>query len=191
MTRGVGLPRLGPFVIWTFCLFVFLSASTATWGSNGMKQPIAALINGAAVCGCLALIVTGIATVASRRRVVAVDLFRIACWVIIGACVGLKLAVPTFQYFFHINGYYPAYIAPLRYSTTGAMIVALIAIPASMLLYPLPRTPDSNHCARCGYNLTGNVTGVCPECGTTTDSGRYEDSNRRKRRSRRGAETRA
>jgi len=22
------------------------------------------------------------------------------------------------------------------------------------------------HCDRCGYNLTGNVSGVCPECGT-------------------------
>ncbi len=21
-------------------------------------------------------------------------------------------------------------------------------------------------CAKCGYNLTGNVSGVCPECGT-------------------------
>jgi predicted RNA-binding Zn-ribbon protein involved in translation (DUF1610 family) len=26
------------------------------------------------------------------------------------------------------------------------------------------RTADG--CARCGYNLTGNVSGVCPECGT-------------------------
>jgi rubrerythrin len=21
------------------------------------------------------------------------------------------------------------------------------------------------HCQKCGYNLTGNVSGVCPECG--------------------------
>ncbi len=26
--------------------------------------------------------------------------------------------------------------------------------------------PDVPHCTRCGYNLTGNVSGVCPECGT-------------------------
>jgi len=24
---------------------------------------------------------------------------------------------------------------------------------------------DSMHCGQCGYNLTGNVSGVCPECG--------------------------
>lgn len=23
------------------------------------------------------------------------------------------------------------------------------------------------HCRTCGYNLTGNVSGVCPECGKT------------------------
>ena len=25
---------------------------------------------------------------------------------------------------------------------------------------------DGIHCTECGYNLTGNVTGRCPECGT-------------------------
>jgi len=24
---------------------------------------------------------------------------------------------------------------------------------------------DAAHCGRCGYDLTGNTTGVCPECG--------------------------
>jgi len=26
-----------------------------------------------------------------------------------------------------------------------------------------------NECLECGYNLTGNVTGMCPECGTEVD----------------------
>ena len=26
-------------------------------------------------------------------------------------------------------------------------------------------------CVKCGYNLTGNTTGICSECGTTTTSG--------------------
>lgn len=29
----------------------------------------------------------------------------------------------------------------------------------------------SGCCRQCGYNLTGNVSGVCPECGTTTGRG--------------------
>ena len=24
---------------------------------------------------------------------------------------------------------------------------------------------DGGHCQSCGYDLTGNVSGVCPECG--------------------------
>jgi len=26
----------------------------------------------------------------------------------------------------------------------------------------------TGHCLKCGYNLTGNVSGVCPECGCAT-----------------------
>ena len=26
------------------------------------------------------------------------------------------------------------------------------------------------HCTKCGYDLTGNVTGTCPECGTEIES---------------------
>jgi hypothetical protein len=28
---------------------------------------------------------------------------------------------------------------------------------------------DAGLCKKCGYNLTGNVTGVCSECGTAVD----------------------
>lgn len=30
---------------------------------------------------------------------------------------------------------------------------------------PRPEPPDFNECADCGYNLTGNVSGRCSECG--------------------------
>jgi hypothetical protein len=30
-----------------------------------------------------------------------------------------------------------------------------------------PRRPRG-HCRSCGYDLTGNVSGVCPECGSAT-----------------------
>ena len=29
----------------------------------------------------------------------------------------------------------------------------------------------SGECVTCGYNLTGNTSGVCPECGTPTTAG--------------------
>ena len=32
-------------------------------------------------------------------------------------------------------------------------------------LWRRDRRPGPGHCQRCGYNLTGNVSGICPECG--------------------------
>ena len=32
---------------------------------------------------------------------------------------------------------------------------------------PRPRRDSHRRCARCQYDLTGNVSGTCPECGTT------------------------
>ena len=39
-----------------------------------------------------------------------------------------------------------------------------LAILTAILGY-LDRRPPKGHCQRCGYDLTGNVSGVCPECG--------------------------
>ncbi len=43
---------------------------------------------------------------------------------------------------------------------------ATLAIPTAYLFWPDSRCPPEGHCQSCGYNLTGNVSGVCPECGT-------------------------
>ena len=34
-----------------------------------------------------------------------------------------------------------------------------------------PRRRRLGLCPNCGYNLTGNVSGICPECGTPTKTG--------------------
>jgi len=44
----------------------------------------------------------------------------------------------------------------LVYATVGALIG---------LLWPKRRL-QLGHCSICDYDLTGNVSGVCPECGT-------------------------
>jgi len=41
----------------------------------------------------------------------------------------------------------------------------LLAAPLAFLWLSRPRTPPG-HCRKCGYDLTGNVSGRCPECGT-------------------------
>ncbi len=44
----------------------------------------------------------------------------------------------------------------LAYSAIGALIG---------WFWPTPRQ-GPGHCPKCDYDLTGNVSGVCPECGT-------------------------
>lgn len=50
----------------------------------------------------------------------------------------------------------------------GEIAAALAILPAvSLLVWLLVRRAyPSGHCRKCGYNLTGNVSGICPECGT-------------------------
>jgi hypothetical protein len=41
----------------------------------------------------------------------------------------------------------------------------LVATPGALLWWRDRRRIPPGHCRKCGYNLTGNVSGVCPECG--------------------------
>jgi hypothetical protein len=44
--------------------------------------------------------------------------------------------------------------------------LALLLIPTVLLWLADIRRPGPGHCQSCGYNLTGNTSGRCPECGT-------------------------
>jgi hypothetical protein len=46
----------------------------------------------------------------------------------------------------------------------------LIAIPTAALWWRDRRRIRPGCCRKCGYNLTGNVSGVCPECGEKVDA---------------------
>lgn len=41
---------------------------------------------------------------------------------------------------------------------------------AIILGYPRLKSHGVGCCAKCGYNVTGNVSGVCPECGKAIES---------------------
>jgi hypothetical protein len=44
--------------------------------------------------------------------------------------------------------------------------VTLLALPTAVFWWQdRPRRERSGHCQDCGYDLTGNVSGRCPECG--------------------------
>jgi hypothetical protein len=42
----------------------------------------------------------------------------------------------------------------------------MVVASASLLMLVRRDRPDPTRCVRCDYNLTGNVSGICPECGT-------------------------
>lgn len=44
------------------------------------------------------------------------------------------------------------------------LILTVILIP-TLFMWNRDRRPPPGHCRYCRYNLTGNVSGVCPECG--------------------------
>lgn len=45
------------------------------------------------------------------------------------------------------------------------IVFAPVLVP-SLLVWRRSRRPPPGHCQKCNYDLTGNVSGVCPECGT-------------------------
>ena len=49
--------------------------------------------------------------------------------------------------------------------------IALLAllVPTTIAWIKCRRYPPG-HCQRCGYDLTGNVSGTCPECGTAVEA---------------------
>jgi hypothetical protein len=46
------------------------------------------------------------------------------------------------------------------------VFMALLGTPTACL-WRLDRRRPPEVCAKCGYDLTGNTIGVCPECGAT------------------------
>ncbi|MCC6359140.1 MAG: hypothetical protein IT450_10365 [Phycisphaerales bacterium] len=47
----------------------------------------------------------------------------------------------------------------------GISVIALLA------MLPKPDRVAAGHCEKCGYDLTGNQSGVCPECGNDLSAG--------------------
>jgi len=47
-----------------------------------------------------------------------------------------------------------------------AVVGYLLTLAGFSLFLPNVVEHTTGHCRKCGYDLTGNVSGICPECGT-------------------------
>ena len=111
------------------------------------------------------------------QRRMTMRLFAACCAVHLVA-VGFALIVGMWSYDF----LFPHYALGSRsvteyigYAVGNALFVLLLSFPvwgyvwALLYVYFVNELVDRRHgphCRECGYNLTGNISGRCPECGT-------------------------
>ena len=55
-----------------------------------------------------------------------------------------------------------------------SMVVGLVTFPIAVFL-SAKDVPSVGVCVSCGYDMTGNLTGVCPECGGERGNGQMAD----------------
>ena len=64
----------------------------------------------------------------------------------------------------------PSYLDLVRWFVLPTWVLPVVLCVAGVLVFVSGRlrrwlVVPAGHCRTCGYNLTGNVSGVCPECG--------------------------
>jgi hypothetical protein len=60
-------------------------------------------------------------------------------------------------------------------SVPGWMVLQVVAAPTALLWWKGRRRIPRGHCWKCGYDLTGNVSGRCPERGEAVPRERAAD----------------
>ncbi len=127
---------------------------------DSAHQPVGMLLLPTAIGGFIALSVSGLFTARMKRPFGLIDGLRCTGWTLLGASVGLQqIAGAYYRYF------WPQY-APLALMGALAGVVAgvlLVVLPSVLLTKP--ESPKPECCKACGYDLTGNTSDVCPECG--------------------------
>lgn len=91
--------------------------------------------------------------------------FRRAAIAVVASYLALTLI--DFGLNFFLSFSHPATMS-FRIAWRLAELATPLAIFGLLSRWYAPVRIPPGHCQKCGYNLTGNISGVCPECGEKT-----------------------
>ena len=139
-------------------LVAFLGLAYAVGESS--RQPVGMLLPTTAIGGFIAFAVVGVLSNRMKRPFGLIDGLRCTGWMLIGSSIGLQQIAGSYYRY-----YWPQY-APfaIKGSLAGVIAGALMIVIPSVVLNA-PEEPREGCCKQCGYDLTGNISGTCPECG--------------------------
>lgn len=80
-------------------------------------------------------------------------------------------AIPGAAVVMYIQGGGTVVVPSTAVLVANAAIYGFVGLLVGMLVGFIrsQKKPPLGHCQACGYDLRGNVSGVCPECGTRYD----------------------
>lgn len=91
---------------------------------------------------------------------------------VVGVCVHRKNPTTALSIIYGVTVLVTVVAAPAKFPffILQMSILALILSSVCVRLFladapPMPSSTPDNRCQKCGYNLTGTVSGRCPECG--------------------------
>lgn len=123
----------------------------------------AGLANAALVNVAMPLYIACLAWLYPSRRVAAAGAALAACTFVL--CMGLMIPASVTRFLPSVLGQ----LGPIgTIACVCYLMIAWSAASAARIWRRVGLPPNPQACKKCGYLLTGNVSGVCPECGTHT-----------------------
>jgi len=78
---------------------------------------------------------------------------------------GLNVRRDSRLHVLELGGYFAWRRGAIMLNVPLGILILVLVVPTMVLARP-DRRALIDHCKRCAYDLTGNLSGVCPECGT-------------------------
>ena len=91
---------------------------------------------------------------------------------VVGQFVFIAVAFGALAWSFVEGDFSVLYVASNSHSELPLFYLPVLLLLGTIAWILTRKTPKPGHCRKCGYDLTGNVSGRCPECGAKIAAGR-------------------